>query len=358
MVDLQTKKETENMRSLTRRFCSKVWKRNLMEGFCTESMPRCSPAPYGHNLIDIGLNLLDEMFFGVYNEKQKHPEDIQDILKRSSSLGVIKSIITCGSLDDTKKCITFLENMTNESQNSLSMTVGIHPTRCNPFQNNDVNKIMDEINEMINLAKEKNFIVAIGECGLDYDRLQFCDKETQRIGFLAQLSLAETHSLPLFLHDRNTAGDFLAIMTEYLPRLPAGGVVHSFTGTLNEMESYVTLGLYIGVNGCSLKTQENLDVVRQIPLDRLLLETDAPWCGIKNSHVSKAYVTTEFPSKKREKYEKGWMIKDRMEPCMIVQVLEVVARIKGMEPTELSRIVYDNTMKLFYRCQVREETTS
>lgn len=339
------------MRSLVWRGKVKVWKRFLMEGFTAESMPRCHPAPYGNQLIDIGLNLLDEMFFGRYNDKQKHPEDIQDILRRSQSLGVIRSIITCGSLDDTKKCLVFLENMTNEYQQNLSMTVGIHPTRCSIFfqDNNYVtNLISDEINEMIHIAKEKKFIVAIGECGLDYDRLEYCDKETQRIGFLAQLNLAETHNLPLFLHDRNTAGDFLAIMTEYLPRLPAGGVVHSFTGTLNEMESYITLGLYIGVNGCSLKTQENLDVVRQIPLDRLLLETDAPWCGIKNTHASKALVTTEFPSKKKEKYEKGWMIKDRMEPCMIIQVLEVVARLKGIEPRELSEIVYANTMKLFY----------
>jgi TatD DNase family protein len=320
--------------------------RQMMEGFCSESVPSCQPAPYGHSLIDIGLNLLDDMFFGRYNEKQKHPEDIQDILKRSKSLGVVKSIITCGSIEDAKKCSSFLDNMS--SSYDLSMTVGIHPTRCNIFQNEEMSTIVSQLNEMIALARHKDHLVAIGECGLDYDRLEFCDRETQRIGFLAQLNLAEEHHLPLFLHDRNTSGDFLAIMTEYLPRLPAGGVVHSFTGTQQEMESYVTLGLYIGINGCSLKTQENLDVVRQIPLDRLLLETDAPWCGIKNTHASKSFVTTEFPSKKREKFEKGWMIKDRMEPCMIVQVLEVVARVKGVDPIELSQIIYDNTMRLFY----------
>lgn len=318
-----------------------------MEGFCRESVPLCQPTPYGEKLIDIGVNLLDDMFFGIYNEKQKHPEDIQDILKRSTSLGVVKSIITCGSLDDSRKCINFLDNMI-EWQTRLSMTVGIHPTRCNAFKD-DVSVVSKQLVEMINLAKEKRYLVALGECGLDYDRLEFCDKETQRLGFLAQLRLAESYNLPLFLHDRNTSGDFLAIMTEYIPRLPAGGVVHSFTGTLEEMHAYVTLGLYIGINGCSLKTQENLEVVRQIPLSRLLLETDAPWCGIKNTHASKELVSTEFPTKKREKFEKGWMIKDRMEPCMIVQILEVVARLKDIDPHDLSQIVYDNTMRLFYQ---------
>jgi TatD DNase family protein len=319
--------------------------RNIMEGFCSESLPNCSPAPYGHNLIDIGLNLLDDMFFGRYNDKQKHPEDIQDILKRSKSLGVVKSIITCGSIDDAKKCSSFLDKMIPSYD--LAMTVGIHPTRCSIFQNEEISTIVHELNELILITREKNHLVAIGECGLDYDRLEFCDRETQRIGFLTQLNLAAEHHLPLFLHDRNTSGDFLAIMTEYLPRLPAGGVVHSFTGTKEEMESYITLGLYIGVNGCSLKTQENLDIVRQIPLDRLLLETDAPWCGIKNTHASKTFVSTEFPSKKREKFETGWMIKDRMEPCMIVQVLEVVARVKGIDPIELSQIIHNNSMRLF-----------
>lgn len=321
-----------------------------MEGFCVESQPNCQQQPYGDKLIDIGLNLLDDMFFGKYNEKQKHPEDIQDVLKRSRSLGVVKSIVTCGSLDDSRKCINFFNNMV-EWHDNLSMTVGIHPTRCNVF-NGDVSLVSEELVQMINHAKERRYIVALGECGLDYDRLEFCGKETQRIGFLAQLNLAESYNLPLFLHERNTSGDFLAIMTEYFPRLPAGGVVHSFTGTLEEMEAYVTLGLYIGINGCSLKTQDNLDVLRQIPLNRLLLETDAPWCGIKNTHASKALVTTEFPTKKREKFEKGWIIKDRMEPCMIVQILEVVARLKEMDPHELCQIVYENTMRLFYQSNI------
>ena len=236
---------------------------------------------------------------------------------------------------------------------SLSMTVGIHPTRSSIFIEGQEEIIISQLIEIIENSLEKNHIVALGECGLDYDRLEYCDKEKQRISFISQLNLAERYQLPLFLHDRNTSGDFLAIMTEYLPKLPAGGVVHSFTGTLSEMESYITLGLYIGINGCSLKTHENLEVVRAIPIERLLLETDSPYCGIKNTHASKSLIRTEFPSKKKEKFEKGCLIKDRSEPCMIIQVLEVVASLKEIEPTQLAQIVYENTMRLFYKNEVR-----
>jgi TatD DNase family protein len=313
-----------------------------MDGFSL--LPSSRRSPYGDYLIDIGLNLLDDMFFGFYNGNQKHPEDVQNVITRAKSMGVVKCIITCGSIADSAKCLTFLENMPRES--ALYMTVGIHPTRCDDFQRGE-DLVIEELSSKIEQALSSKDIVAIGECGLDYDRLEFCGKELQRIGFLRQLELAERYNLPLFLHDRNTDGDFLAIMTEYLPRLRCGGVVHSFTGTLSEMTAYTSLGLYIGVNGCSLKTEESLSVVAQIPLSHILLETDAPWCGIKNTHASKRYIKTEFPTRKREKYEVGVLVKDRSEPCQMVHVLEVVAAIKGINIEDLAKIVYENTLRLF-----------
>lgn len=85
-----------------------------------------------------------------------------------------------------------------------------------------------------------------------------------------------------------------------------GGVVHSFTGSWSEAEEILLIPrLSIGVNGCSLKTEENLEVVRQLPLDRLVLETDAPWCGITTTHASRKHVKTLPEVKDKKKYVGG-----------------------------------------------------
>lgn len=90
--------------------------------------------------------------------------------------------------------------------------------------------------------------------------------------------------LPLFLHSRAAHADFVrllkSVLGEELERIGKGGLVHSFTGTVEEMRELVGLGLHVGVNGCSMKTDENLEVVRAIPLDRLQIETDGPWVSI------------------------------------------------------------------------------
>lgn len=122
------------------------------------------------------------------------------------------------------------------------------------------------------LATDSQYPGQCSECGLDYDRLFFSPKDVQLRHFALHFDLAAKHGLPLFLHDRNTSGDFLRIMRAHRHRVP-GGVVHSFTGTAGEAKEYLDMGLQLGINGCSLKTEENLAVVRGLPLDRLLLET-------------------------------------------------------------------------------------
>lgn len=312
----------------------------------SDDVIQISKPAYGY-LCDIGLNLLDDMFRGVYNSKKLHPEDYAIILNRAHEVGVKSCFITCGCVDECKSAISVLNVL--ESKLDLYMTVGIHPTRCSDFSNEELSlSMLDELTNILDDANLISKVIAIGECGLDYDRLHFCDKESQKIGFEKQFELAEKYSLPIFFHDRNTNGDFLEMVTRNLHKVPRGGVVHSFTGTISEMLSYTSLGLYIGINGCSLKSEENLEVIRHIPLHFLLLETDAPWCAIKNTHASMKYVKTQFPMKKKEKYENGYLVKDRCEPCHIVQVLEVVAAIHNIDCNELARIVWENTCRLFF----------
>ena len=127
----------------------------------------------------------------------------------------------------------------------------------------DKSKVLDEyflkIEEMLKGSNGKYKM--IGECGLDYDRFEFADKETQLMVFPRHFELTEKYNLPMYLHSRAAENDFLRILKENRSRFP-GGVIHSFSGTATELKELIAMDLFIGVNGCSLKTQENCDVVK------------------------------------------------------------------------------------------------
>jgi len=104
------------------------------------------------------------------------------------------------------------------------------------------------------------------------------------------------------------------------------------------------------LNGCSLKTEENLKVVKEIPNNKILLETDCPWCGIRPSHAGSKLVKTQFPTvKKKEKWAIDTLIDGRNEPCQIKQVLEVISGIKDESIQKLAEIYYQNTIDLFFK---------
>lgn len=291
--------------------------------------------------IDIGANLTDLMYLGKYHTSQKHEPDLKDVLQRSWSGGLEKIIITGGSLEDAKSSLELAN-----SDDRLYCTVGCHPTRCKEFEENP-DEYLNSLEKLIQDNPKK--VVALGEMGLDYDRLTFCDKETQKKYFELQLTLCDKIKLPLFLHCRAASEDFLEILKRNINCIH-GGVVHSFDGTKDDVERILELGLYIGINGCSLKTLDNLNVVKSIPLESLLIETDAPWCEIKPTHASFEYVKTKFPAVKKEKWQAGCMVKGRNEPVNIIQVLEVLAGVKQEDREHVARVVYDNTMKLFFPC--------
>ncbi|KAN0031315.1 hypothetical protein ACTA71_010404 [Dictyostelium dimigraforme] len=324
--------------------------------------------------IDIGVNLTDSMFIGQYNNngKQYHEADLKQVLERAWSIGMEKIIITSGRLSEVKESLELIKtycnqdnnnnnNNNNSKNNRLFTTIGVHPTRCsqelirNKENENDNGEIKQEyIEELLKLYNEnKERIIAIGEFGLDYDRLEFCSKEIQLKCFEYQFQLTEKTGLPLFLHLRGNSesgacSDFIDIIKRNRNRFTVG-VVHSFTGTLNELNQLLELdGIYIGVNGCSLKTQENLDVVSKIPINRLMIETDAPWCDIRKTHSSYKYIKTNFPTVKREKFKLGSCVQNRNEPCNIINVLEVIAGLNGGDIEKISDQIYKNTLNMFF----------
>lgn len=247
-------------------------------------------------------------------------------------------------------------------------TVGVHPCNAKAFIEHTAgaDDLLKQLRELATTASQEGLCTAYGEFGLDYDRLYLTPKDTQLEFFEAQLDLAVELQLPLFLHSRAAAEDFERLLAPRLPRLPKGGLVHSFTGTVEEMRRLVELGLDIGVNGCSLKSEENLAVVKEISLERLQLETDGPWCEIRASHASAKLLKEngeaegekppEMPrAVKKEKWSRECMVKGRNEPCTIGLVACVVARVKGVSVEEVVEAAWRNSVRMFGLGEVVEK---
>ncbi|PYH73903.1 3'-5'-exodeoxyribonuclease [Aspergillus vadensis CBS 113365] len=298
--------------------------------------------------VDIGINLSDPVFSGSYHGKQVHDSDLDDIVQRAKDIGCQKFMVTGSDLEESRRAL----QLAHDYPGFCYATVGVHPCQAKMFDEypGGPSKMLEELRTLALQSKENGQAVAFGEIGLDYDRLFLSAKEPQLKYFEAQLDLAVEIQLPLFLHSRAASEDFEKLLGPRLAKLPKRGLVHSFTGTLEEMERMVALGLDIGVNGCSLKTEENLEVVKAIPLERLQIETDGPWCEIRPSHASSKYLkgAPELPKAvKKEKWQKGLMVKGRNEPAAIAHVAYVIAQIKGITVEEVCEAAWNNSIKMF-----------
>jgi TatD DNase family protein len=291
------------------------------------------------------------MFRGVYRGKTLHADDFELVLERAAHAGVERMIVTAGTLEESRAALELAEG-----RPQLFSTVGVHPTRCGVFAEADrVDARIAELLEVARRGARAGTVVAVGECGLDYDRLQFCDREAQQRGFEAQFALAEATGLPMFLHMRAACDDFCDILERNLHRVKGGAgatVVHSFDGSPPELERVLSLGCLVGINGCSLKTRANLDAAASVPLDRLVLETDGPWCDIRATHAGHGFVRSRWatrPAKRHDGGRVGECAKNRTEPCHLRQVLEVVAGARGEDPAAVAEQVLANTMRVFFR---------
>ncbi|CAD6569898.1 MAG: hypothetical protein TREMPRED_005500 [Tremellales sp. Tagirdzhanova-0007] len=305
---------------------------------------------------DIALNLTDPMFAGTYHRHFKHPSDLDAVVSRARSAGVERMLITGTSLSETLRALELAKRY------DMWCTAGIHPTSISEIDAHPSGP-EEYISDLVKLIEEdrgqggSKRIVSIGEVGLDYDRLDYSSAEAQRKHLPALLKLSRTFQLPLFLHSRtaNAQCDLVSALHDVgWGKDWAGGVVHSFTGTMEEMREFVEMGFYIGINGCSLKTDENLEVVRAVPLDRILLETDAPWCTPSASHASSSYHPPSTSPlvmqkvSKPDKWKDGRGVKGRMEPAEIGIIAHMVATIRQEPIEQLAEQVWKNSLRLFW----------
>ncbi|PHH60953.1 hypothetical protein CDD81_1010 [Ophiocordyceps australis] len=303
-------------------------------------------ASYKPRYIEIAINLADPIFRGKYHGTQRHPDDLKAVVGRALQVGCSKLIVTGSDLETARDAL----KLAQEYPGTIFATAGIHPCNSSVFssdgttngdghmplcdsnpsapvseyQKPDSTKSAAIIAELTALVADesnshRNRLVAFGEFGLDYDRLHYCNKTLQLHSFEVQLRLAASlePQLPLFLHSRAAHSDFVSLLkTVYgdrLEKLEKGAVVHSFTGSAEEMAELMDLGLYIGINGCSFKTAENCAVVKGVRLDRVMLETDDSEIQTKSKkQVKEAEVPQQFKVVKKEKWVQGAMVKGRV----------------------------------------------
>lgn len=191
-------------------------------------------------------------------------KDLSSQLVVSSALkaDVTKMICVGTSLDDSNVAVNFVKDQAN-----CWAAIGMHPHEAKHFKDNDIEKYR-------NLARNKK-VVAIGECGLDYYYLHSTKKE-QKQTLVKFIELAQELDLPLIFHVRDAFEDFWQILDKF-PGVK--GVVHSFSDSVANLEKSVERGLYIGVNGIATfnKNEELTKAYKAIPINNLLLETDAPY---------------------------------------------------------------------------------
>ena len=257
-------------------------------------------------LIDIGVNLTHDSF----------DADRDEVIRAAATHGVRRLIVTGTSVTASARAI----ELAGAYPQRLYATVGIHPHHATEFDPHGI--------EALRGLLANASAVAVGECGLDYYR-DFSPRDRQREAFCAQLELAAELRLPVFLHQRDAHEDFVAILRGVAPRLE-GGVAHCFTGGPGELREYVDLGLHIGVTGwvCDERRGRELrQALPRAPLDRLLVETDAPYLAPRDLVP---------PPRGR-----------RNEPRFLPHVLERLATLIGMPQSAVAETTTANAERLF-----------
>ena len=259
-----------------------------------------------HSLIDIGANIAHDSF----------DEDRSEMMQRAANAGVARIIITGSSDESNDRAAKLAE----QSPGILYSTAGVHPHHASDYD--------DDSDALIRTLIQKDSVVAVGECGLDYFR-NFSSREAQLEAFKRQLDIAKNSGLPVFLHQRDAHDDFVEILEPALPDL-SRAVAHCFTGEGESLREYVAMGLYIGITGwiCDERRGKHLhDIVSIVPDDRLLVETDAPYL---------------LPRTIRPKPKSR-----RNEPMYLPEVVRVIAEARGQSEEHVARISTENAERFF-----------
>ena len=253
-------------------------------------------------LVDIGANLTHASF----------RDDLPQVVERARKAGVAQIVVTGSAVDESLAAAKIA------GQFGLHATAGVHPHHARDCGPSTIPALRD-------IAAHPR-VVAIGECGLDFNR-NYSPHPDQEKWFVAQLELGIELGKPLFLHSRDAHPRFYEILEHHKIQR---AVAHCFTGEKEELHAYLDLGLYIGITGwiCDERRGRRLvELVRDIPRERLLLETDAPYLTPRDLR----------PQPKAR----------RNEPAFLPHILNAVARALGRPAEELAAETARNAVRLF-----------
>ncbi len=263
-------------------------------------------------LFDVCVNLLNSQF----------NSDREAVIERAHNAGVGKLLITATNLATSTQAIVWSQPP------SRWCTAGIHP--------HDATDLPPTwLEELTHLAQHKH-VVAVGETGLDFYR-NFSPRTLQIEVFDQQIGLAARLGKPLFVHDRDSKG-------EVYQRLQKAGdlppvLIHCFTGTRADLEAYLAAGFYIGITGWVADPRRGdtlRELVPHIPLERLVIETDAPFLKPHNT-----------PADFLDDHNLPAKFKRRNEPALLPRVLEAITHLRPESAAEVARATADNAAILF-----------
>ncbi|SHK21156.1 TatD DNase family protein [Desulfatibacillum alkenivorans DSM 16219] len=246
-------------------------------------------------------------------DDKSYDDDFQETLDRAKDNRVIACMIVGITLKTCRKAVPLCEASAN-----CFTSVGVHPHDAKSCSE----KVLEKLRELAKSPKVK----AWGETGLDFNRM-FSPQDVQEKWFIRQIQMARETGLPLIIHERDTNGRLLEILRAEL-QPGQGGVVHCFSGTRDEMHVYLDMGFHIGITGVithKARGKELRAMAPEIPDDRILVETDAP------------YLT---PSPERNKFR-------RNEPAFVRRVLEKTAEVRSQDVDALADLVFNNTCRLY-----------
>ena len=259
-----------------------------------------------HEIADIACNFSSERF----------DKDLDEVINRAVANKITKFGLICSRMSDVNKLLKIYEQYSK----NMFYTIGVHPHHANEINDDYLKKLKDEITS--------NNPHAIGETGLDFFR-NLSSYEEQIYAFEEQIKIAIDTNKPLFLHQRDSHDDFIKILRKYSSDINKA-VVHCFTGTPEQLEDYLELDCYIGVTGWICDEKRNVELrktIKNIPLEKLMIETDCPYLIPKN-----------LPEKPKN---------NRNEPTNLIHIVNEIAILMEIDIDILRKQTYENTEKFF-----------